>query len=66
MIEHEEQIRQEYINLIEIVKNFRGQDAYVLDAITKVSLEKPKVKQRKIETFTDVVRVLNDLSLNKL
>ena len=66
MIENEQAVRQEYEKLISIVKNFRGQDAYVLDVITRVSSSQPKVRQEKIEKFSDVVRLLNDLTLNKL
>lgn len=61
----EDELRQ-YLQLMEIVQNFRGADAYVLDAVARVSAMPPKVRRPVIEKQSDVASLLMDLSLNRL
>ena len=53
--------------LISTIKNFKGPDAYVIDAIKKVSALPVKINTNvKLENTKDVVNLLSDIRLNRI
>ena len=57
---------RQYKQLITVVQNFRGADAYILDVVARISLMPPKVRKMKIVKQSDVATLLSDISLNRL
>lgn len=57
---------EQYKQLIEEVKHFRGADAYILDVVARISALPPKVRKPKVLKQSDVAALLSDLSLHRL
>ena len=63
----ENDIMSSYEQLISMIKNFRGPEAYILDTIEKVSALPVKINTNvKLEDTKDVVNLLSDIRLNRI